>query len=57
MKTTRISVSFIMLIIVAMFNINSANAACDCTNTVVTGVPQVECEALIALYNSTNGAG
>ncbi|GEM_PF-1772908 len=57
MKTTRISVSFIMLIIVAMFNINSANAACDCTNTVVTGVPQIECEALVALYNSTNGAG
>src|SRR5512135_2368276 len=32
-----------------------APAAFDCSN--VTGVPYVECQALVALYNSTNGAG
>ena len=30
-------------------------AATDCTQ--VTQIPQIECEALVALYNSTNGPG
>ncbi len=34
----------------------SALAQCDCTQTGVTGVPQIECEALVALYNGTNSA-
>ena len=34
-----------------------ASAAVDCTNTGVTGVPQIECEALMALYNGTTGSG
>jgi len=29
----------------------------DCADTVTTGVPQTECEALVALYNSTTGTG
>jgi hypothetical protein len=33
-----------------------ASAAVDCTNTGVTGVTQIECEALMAIYNSTNGS-
>ena len=32
-------------------------ATFNCTDTAVTGIPQLECEALVALYNSTNGAG
>jgi len=32
-----------------------AQTSFDCTS--VTEIPQLECEALIALYNSTNGAG
>jgi len=31
-------------------------AATDCTNTGVTGISQTECEALIALYDDTNGS-
>ena len=34
-----------------------ARALCDCTQTGVTGVNQIECEALVALYNSANGPG
>jgi len=30
-------------------------AACDCTDAATTGVPQVECEALLALFNGTDG--
>ena len=30
-------------------------AATDCTDTGATGIPQTECETLIALYNSTDG--
>jgi len=33
-----------------------AFAAVDCSDTVTTGVPALECQALMALYNSTNGA-
>ena len=33
----------------------SAPAAFSCDN--VTEIPKVECEALVALYNSTNGPG
>lgn len=32
-------------------------AAVDCTDTATTGVTQADCEALVALYNSTNGPG
>lgn len=28
---------------------------CDCSQTGTTGIPQAECEALLALYNSTDG--
>lgn len=34
---------------------NKAFAAVDCSDTVTTGVPVLECQALMALYNSTNG--
>ena len=33
----------------------SAFGQCDCAKTSVTGIPQIECEALVALYDSTNG--
>jgi len=32
-----------------------AQAATDCTLTEVTQIPQIECEALIDIYNSTEG--
>jgi Leucine-rich repeat (LRR) protein len=35
--------------------LQSANAACDCTDEATTGILQIECEALVALYTSTNG--
>jgi hypothetical protein len=34
-----------------------ANATVDCTATATTGVPQIECEALMAFCNSTDGPG
>ncbi|MBE9561738.1 MAG: leucine-rich repeat domain-containing protein, partial [Proteobacteria bacterium] len=40
------------LVIVMLFAVN-VQAATDCS--VVTEIPQIECEALIALYDSTNG--
>jgi len=33
---------------------NTAHAF-SCADTVATGIPQIECEALVALYDSTNG--
>ncbi len=32
-------------------------AQCDCTDTVTTGIPQAECEALVAIDNSTTFLG
>lgn len=34
-----------------------AHAAVNCADTGTTGVPQTECEALMAFYNSTGGSG
>lgn len=34
----------------------TGNVVTDCADETATGVPKVECEALLALYNSTNGA-
>ncbi len=36
---------------------SNAYAQADCAQTSITGVPQAECEALVAFYNSTNGPG
>ncbi len=47
----------LLLIITFLSVVIFANAQCDCTDEATTGVPQAECEALMALYNSTNGAG
>jgi len=54
-KVTALFIGLIMASI-PVFS-TEARADCDCTQTAVTGVPQIECEALVALYNSTNGAG
>ena len=35
----------------------SASTAILCANTEITGIPRNECEALVALYESTSGAG
>jgi uncharacterized protein YejL (UPF0352 family) len=32
-------------------------AVVDCTNVAVTGIPQAQCQALVALYNSAGGSG
>lgn len=41
--------------LIATFEVPGAWAACDCTDTATTGVPQIECEALVAFYNSARG--
>lgn len=35
---------------------NSLGAAVNCTDTAVTGVPEAECNALVAIYDATDGA-
>ena len=44
----------LILLLLLLFPV-VAGAVCDCSNTTVTNIPQTECEALMALYNSTNG--
>ena len=41
--------------VVVWFGTSTANAQVDCVDTATTGVAQIECEALMALYNSTDG--
>lgn len=43
------------LFVFLFISVKTTQAAVDCTATGVTGVPQIECEALMALYNSANG--
>jgi len=53
--TERQLFSFLLILFVFLypFGLTFAETTTDCT--VVTEIPQVECEALVALYNSTNG--
>ena len=50
-------VAIIMLMTLLTGVTSSKAASVDCTDTTTTGIPQVECEALVAIYNSTNGPG
>ncbi|MDM8565189.1 leucine-rich repeat domain-containing protein [Candidatus Halobeggiatoa sp. HSG11] len=43
----------ILSIVLGSLWLPSVQAATDCT--AITGIPQVECEALVALYNNTDG--
>jgi hypothetical protein len=48
----------LMMVLLAGFGgVSSAFGQADCTDTATTDVSQTECEALVALYASTNGAG
>jgi uncharacterized repeat protein (TIGR01451 family) len=56
----RIRTLWFILVITAMlipFNPQppAAHAATNCADEATTGIPQAECEALLALYNSTDG--
>ena len=57
MKILNLFGAIILSVLLSFTIFNIADAATDCTNTGVTGVPQIECEALVALYNSTTGTG
>jgi len=52
MKLSRSYIKKIVITSVLVSFFGSAYAAVDCTNTGVTWVPQLECEALMALYNT-----
>lgn len=43
------------LLVMQVLLVPQLQAAVDCSDTAVTGIPQIECEALVALYNSTDG--
>ncbi|MDM8566892.1 hypothetical protein QUF74_14720 [Candidatus Halobeggiatoa sp. HSG11] len=44
------------LVFLLMFGYTAAYGATDCTAPAQTEIPQVQCEALVALYNSMSGA-
>ena len=46
----------VLLALITGVTLKRAEAATDCAATAETGIPQAECEALVALYNNTNGA-
>ena len=48
-------VYLLMVILLSMTSSYSVNASHEFSCTPVTEIPQPECEALAALYNSTNG--
>ena len=54
MKGTVYLALAIMVVLTSSLDV-TASTAFLCTN--VTEIPQTECEALVALYNSTNGPG
>lgn len=60
MKTISRTIPFALLCLLALcafvysIQITSAQAEFDCST--VTDIPPIECEALVAFYNSTNGA-
>jgi hypothetical protein len=39
----------------AKFSPRLLGAVTDCANISITGIPQLECEALLTLYNNTDG--
>ncbi len=47
---------FFLFIIFSILCTTTAGAQTDCTQEGVTGIPQFECEALVALYSSTSGS-
>lgn len=53
LSTLLLSLALLFSLIVP--GIVNAQTGFSCTN--VTQIPQIECEALVALYNNTNGAG
>ncbi|MEY3219773.1 MAG: hypothetical protein RIT27_1130 [Pseudomonadota bacterium] len=50
MKTKKLLIMLYLL----MMSVN-AHSVTNCEQTDITGVPQSECQALVALYNTTNG--
>ncbi|MCV6638966.1 leucine-rich repeat domain-containing protein, partial [Candidatus Albibeggiatoa sp. nov. NOAA] len=47
---------FLVVIVTLLLSlVHSVSYAFSCADTATTGVPQVECEALVALYDSTDG--
>jgi len=48
-----------LILAVILFLLCGADSALatDCSDTVTTGISQAECEALVAIYNSTDGPG
>ena len=46
----------IALLVIAIAPLRAQNTpAVDCADTATTGIPQTECEALVALYNANDG--
>jgi len=50
---TTLTILFIALLGATTFAVSVLSV--DCTDTTTTGISQIECEALKALYNSTDG--
>ncbi len=56
-KTRMMKASMLLAFVIALFNMPFPVAAQTFSCDNVTEIPKAECEALVAFYNSTNGAG
>jgi len=53
----RIKVVVLMLAGIVLSPAHAVFSVTDCSDTIATGVPEIECQAMEALWDSTNGAG